>query len=289
MDGTERIGFSYGRTLTNTERAALACSAPILRRDYNGSVRFWGKVYGQLADYLICSITKGRFERSWVYSVDSGMTWHPSVDLNEEQQYYCDLTKGLFKGNPKYEYKYKEELPPEPEPIVEEKKEEEPEEEKEEEDEKEEDDDKGDEDAGDEKEEKDDGEVQEEEVQKKKPKKPKTREILISENIRLSHFLNEVDAACRIIPKDIHRGGLTAQDALLLENYLHDIPEGRDLYMDMPKGIWAIKKDPTSGIVVCNNLFFEGYTFYHVPHTVEYGQYYFGTGEKNLDLCFLLS
>jgi len=41
-------------------------------------------------------------------------------------------------------------------------------------------------------------------------------------------------------------------------------------------------------VVVLRSLLWLGLTFYHVPMTKQYGYIYFGTGEKNLDLPFML-
>jgi radial spoke head protein 9 len=43
-----------------------------------------------------------------------------------------------------------------------------------------------------------------------------------------------------------------------------------------------------SGLVVLRSLLWQGYVFFHVPGTRSYGSCYFGNGEKNLDLPFML-
>lgn len=43
-----------------------------------------------------------------------------------------------------------------------------------------------------------------------------------------------------------------------------------------------------SGLVSLRSLLWLGYVFFHVPGTRKYGSVYFGNGEKNLDLCFML-
>jgi len=40
---------------------------------------------------------------------------------------------------------------------------------------------------------------------------------------------------------------------------------------------------------VLRSLLWPGLTFYHAPRTKNYGYIYVGTGEKNLDLPFMLS
>ena len=43
-----------------------------------------------------------------------------------------------------------------------------------------------------------------------------------------------------------------------------------------------------NALVVLRSLLWPGLTFYHAPRTKNYGYIYVGTGEKNLDLPFML-
>lgn len=43
-----------------------------------------------------------------------------------------------------------------------------------------------------------------------------------------------------------------------------------------------------NSLVVLRSLLWPGLTFYHVPHTKNCGYVYVGTGEKNIDLPFML-
>ena len=53
-------------------------------------------------------------------------------------------------------------------------------------------------------------------------------------------------------------------------------------------GSWSLQFERGSGLVVLKSLLWQGYTFYHVPGTTMFGSVYVGTGEKNLDLPFML-
>jgi hypothetical protein len=255
---------------------------------HKGEVEFWGKIYGTTADYLVCGINKDAEERAFVYSVDGGITWAVFGGVDAEQAAYCDKMRGHFNGNPEFEYKYEEELPPEPEvekpeqTKAEESTEEQEEEEEEEEEKAEEEEKEAEEEGGDDKEEG-------EEAPKRKPKKQK-RIIRFPEAVRLAHIVGEVEQSCRMIPKDIHKGGLSADECVKLENYLHNaagVPK-EPLSKDMPQGIWALKRDPVLDVAVGTNQLYPGFTFYHKPSTLVYGQYYFGSGERNTDLCWML-
>jgi radial spoke head protein 9 len=41
-------------------------------------------------------------------------------------------------------------------------------------------------------------------------------------------------------------------------------------------------------LVTLRSLLWQGYVFFHVPGSREYGSIYVGSGEKNLDLPFML-
>lgn len=43
-----------------------------------------------------------------------------------------------------------------------------------------------------------------------------------------------------------------------------------------------------NALVVLRSLLWPGLTFYHTPNTKSYGYVYVGTGEKNIDLPFML-
>lgn len=53
-------------------------------------------------------------------------------------------------------------------------------------------------------------------------------------------------------------------------------------------GSWTVQLEKGGTVVVLRSLLWLGLTFYHVPMTKQYGYVYFGTGEKNLDLPFML-
>ena len=65
-------------------------------------------------------------------------------------------------------------------------------------------------------------------------------------------------------------------------DYLQPIAE------DQPNGVWAVKYDASLPAVSVQNLLYSGSLFYYVPDSTTYGQFYYGTGERNLDLCFQL-
>ncbi|KAK1338364.1 hypothetical protein QTO34_001480 [Cnephaeus nilssonii] len=57
---------------------------------------------------------------------------------------------------------------------------------------------------------------------------------------------------------------------------------------DIPKGSWSIQMERGNALVVLRSLLWPGLTFYHAPGTKNCGYIYVGTGEKNMDLPFML-
>jgi len=57
---------------------------------------------------------------------------------------------------------------------------------------------------------------------------------------------------------------------------------------DIPKGCWSIIKDKVTGVITLRSLLWPGFYAYHVAATSNFGYCYFGYGEKNVDLGFML-
>jgi radial spoke head protein 9 len=261
------------------------------------------------------------------YSTDGGTRWNKLETPTEQQVEFSAQIRGPFMGDPKYEYKLQKDIPPE-EPaavdpaakaaeeaaLAEKADDEEPLEEDGEGGEE------GDEagDAADAAPE-EDGEGDEE----KKPvkRRPKFQIITMTEASRLSYFIIEHDRACRLVPRgSVLRGsdnvivknrgfkGMTVEEAVQLRNYFkhvehYDLKSNARLFEenfaasrdflksvadDVPNGIWALKYDDATGVVTLHNLLFLGSMFYYKSGSPSYGNVYVGTGERNLDMLFML-
>lgn len=57
---------------------------------------------------------------------------------------------------------------------------------------------------------------------------------------------------------------------------------------DLPKKCWALRQDPSAALVTLRSLVWPGYVAFHVPGTAKYGGSYFGTAMKCRDLAFML-
>lgn len=60
------------------------------------------------------------------------------------------------------------------------------------------------------------------------------------------------------------------------------------IFFHFLSGSWSLQFERGSGLVTLRSLLWPGYVFYHVPGTRSFGSVYFGSGEMNVDLPFML-
>eukprot|EP01065_Artemidia_motanka_P030423 TRINITY_DN36442_c0_g1_i1.p1 TRINITY_DN36442_c0_g1~~TRINITY_DN36442_c0_g1_i1.p1 ORF type:complete len:375 (+),score=161.23 TRINITY_DN36442_c0_g1_i1:64-1188(+) len=159
------------------------------------------------------------------------------------------------------------------------------------------------------------------------PKKRKQKFMLVctKESTRLAYFVEQHDRHCQVAPYGQYMvtaadpatplsvainktwDGLSPAEADDLRSYLHFRPplgerpvrtQGRPhnaaldfmepISNDIPSGVWSLQYDPSLGVAVGKNMLYQGSVFYHKPQSALFGQYYFGYGQRNLDLCFML-
>lgn len=103
------------------------------------------------------------------------------------------------------------------------------------------------------------------------------RGLGLTESAQLSsyvHFRNPTSvAALRALAKS---------DAAFYADFLDPL-DG-----DLPKGCWAVRRDPAMQCATLRSLIWPGYVAYHVPGTKRFGGLYFGYAYKNRDLPFIL-
>ncbi|NWJ07387.1 RSPH9 protein, partial [Crypturellus undulatus] len=288
---------SGGAGLSPEKRAALGASLLLLRRDYRFQrVWFWGRIQGLRGAYYIAeglgtdlAAPRSRLYRCGRHREGRGsrraaprltglallvagslncVEWNLLPPASGEMVVRAEALKGRFQGDPSFEYELTE------------------------------------------------AKVEDDE------KLPENRqELVIKEEIRLVATIEQIDKAVGIIPRGsfvktplgpVHENrnfeGLSLMEAKKLSSYFHlaepvnlknktllekaDLDPSTDfldsLEHDIPKGSWAVQLEKGGMVVVLRSLLWLGLTFYHVPMTKQYGYVYFGTGEKNLDLPFML-
>ncbi|XP_057317007.1 radial spoke head protein 9 homolog [Hydractinia symbiolongicarpus] len=262
---------SSGVVLSVEQKAALYSSLVILKSQQKfQKVQFVGKVLGTRNDYfLVQGVGKDELkDRKTLYSLDC-VKWGLMSSPNEETRRKCMLIKGRFIGDPSHEYEHPEKNP---------------------------DDDEG--------------------------KDEESAAIMVKEEDRLAVTIQNIFQDVAIVPRgayvrtavgEVHTNrtfeGLSPAEATRLSSYYHfrepvllheksllekaDLDKATDfldpIETDIPQGgSWSVQSERGGGVVVLRSLHWLGYTFYHVPNTSNFGYVYVGTGEKNLDLPFML-
>jgi radial spoke head protein 9 len=143
----------------------------------------------------------------------------------------------------------------------------------------------------------------------------------LTELHRLSQVVQEIDFDTAAVPKGSYAlneshiivpssdfRGLGATEAKSLSSYVHFRPPTSvaclralartdiqfysnfldPLKEDLPMGCWAIRQDPSISLVTLRSLNWQGYVAYHIPGSTKFGGLYFGYGQKNRDLPFIL-
>jgi hypothetical protein len=64
--------------------------------------------------------------------------------------------------------------------------------------------------------------------------------------------------------------------------------ESSSVRCDNLPGVWTVAHDDSGTAAHVRNLYWEGYGFYNVLGTPEYGSVYFGIGVPNYDIAFML-
>lgn len=138
---------------------------------------------------------------------------------------------------------------------------------------------------------------------------------------RLAYTVKKIERDCVIVPRGalvVDAGkkviankyfeGLSHQTAIETRAYSHmRKPEGLEglammkrpgiiksgdfldcISKDSPKEMWSIQYNSLNTMAYVRNLFWDGYSFYSVINTPEYGGAYFGTGVPNYDIAFML-
>lgn len=86
------------------------------------------------------------------------------------------------------------------------------------------------------------------------------------------------------------------RDAILLEQksplFRADLDKSIDfldpINEDQPEGCWSLQFERGSALVLLRSLKWPGASFFHVPETSSFGFSYFGIGEENKDIPFML-
>jgi radial spoke head protein 9 len=292
-----------GQVLNLSERVAIKNSLTKVKlHEKVSSTAFWGKIQGVRGDYLIAQASEvtDNVSKLFFFSNDNGVTFAKLPDVDDWILERASLLNGRFTGD--IAHQYRDPLAP----PVEEKDEDE---EEEEEPEEEEEDDEEDADAAND----------EENADKKKEQALPKRKL--TELERLAWVVYQIDQDTCIVPRGAYLytasqriipnlafTGLSATDSIRLSSYGHfrtpisDNTAARlrregptnnpncwdSIEEDQPHGKWVLRVDESGEDIVLRNLEWPGYEFHTKASNSQYTGAYFGTGERNLDLLFML-
>ncbi|XP_037055775.1 radial spoke head protein 9 homolog isoform X3 [Peromyscus leucopus] len=273
------LASGSGQGLSPDRRASLLTSLLLVKRDYRfARVLFWGRILGLVADYYIAQgLSEDQLApRKTLYSLNC-TEWSLLPPATEEMATQTAVVSGRFMGDPSHEYEHTE-----LQKVNEGEK------------------------------------VFDEEVV---GTPPLSSQVQIKEETRLVSVIDQIDKAVAIIPRGalfktpfgvthVNRTfeGLPLSEIRKLSSYFHfreavdlknktllekaELDPSLDfmdsLEYDIPKGSWSIQMERGNALVVLRSLLWPGLTFYHAPRTKNYGYIYVGTGEKNMDLPFML-
>ncbi|PRP72787.1 hypothetical protein PROFUN_07687 [Planoprotostelium fungivorum] len=295
-DFTSKLSYagSSGYTLNVEERASLQTSLPILKRNLKFSrVNFWGKVFGINRDYLIAQgFGSDHFGQRKSFCSHDGIDWVQLPELDSESIRLTEAIRGRLTGDPSTEsfleisldgkIRLEEQKTPSSEAnekVVSENEDEE-----------------------------------DEENSQKPPESDKksNKTVIINEEKRLAYLISQIDKDTSVVPRgaftigsqhEVRENhsfhGLTVAQSTELAYYFHlrqpeKLPrktllerEGHVKIIDFADNI-AEDVPHVTNVVTIRSLLWPGYFAFAVSNSPVYGSVYFGFGEKNDDIGFLL-
>lgn len=271
LQNISRLSSICGYTLNVEELAGLEIAMLQRKREENlpGKWLFWGKIFGVTQDYLIVytvDILSDFPEKKYYYCTTSSYVLKALPELKSDYEAMAEKITTRFTGDASFMAYFGAEPEEEPE----------------------------DPDA---------------------PPVERFREVH-----RLSYHVKMIDHDCAIVAKgalvvdatkrvifNTYYTGLSYQSAGEVRSYYHyrrpenpqaiatmkkaGITKSGDfldsITKDIPKEMWNVSLDNSGTKVFVRNLYWEGYFYYNVIDSAEYGGAYFGLGVPNYDIAFM--
>jgi len=232
------------------------------------SMFFWGKIFGTTQDYLIVHNIDSFAEfpdKKFYFCTTSDYTLRALPPISEEYRVQAEKITSAFLGDPSF-FAYNGEDP--------------------------------------------------------EPEDPEAAPVeRFREVHRLTQTVQRIDHDCALVPRGALRldagkrivansnnQGLSYQTSLEARAYMHlrrpENPQGIALLKrpgivktddfldcidrDLPKEMWSFSHDSAGMTAFVRNLYWEGYTFYAVVRSNQFGGAYFGTGVPVYDIAFMM-
>ncbi|KAJ1336381.1 hypothetical protein BSLG_007165 [Batrachochytrium salamandrivorans] len=258
MESQDNTIFTLaGFTLNTEERAVLFSSMSIKKaQEKLPNIYLWGKVIGIQQDYFLAqSVGETLFDRKYFYTTDNSNWFQlPLISPNESHQ--ADLVQARFYGDPSYEHTIPGGL-----------------------------------------------------LNCAKKKRLTALMETINRNVQIvprgAYYRN----LNRAIIKNPNFRGLSSEDMGDVNSFLHfrdgfeitsrtiservhQFDDAIDIFepisKDEPKGVWSVNFEIGSAATIVRNLQWPGYTFMHTTCPLRYSSFYYGTGQKNHNIGFML-
>jgi len=257
-----------GVVLSMPQSAGLQSSLPLLQKNYKFTkVFFWGKLTGTAGDYLIAMGIEESYTAKKYFYCQDGVSWAQLPAVTAEMSANCAkiATPGpLLSGDPSKEI----ELPPAP--------------------------------------------VPEDAEEGYEPPK-----VSVDEITRIAVMVSEIDTSCAMLPagalikqpsgkvedsptyKGLPYSKATSLKSYVFVNKPKDVSVNADAVTAstdfltscddaVPKGKLVCKFDESTNVVVWRSLEYEGFFGYSMVGGPMQGYCYFGSGQMNPDLAFML-
>ncbi|KAJ3036627.1 Radial spoke head protein 9 [Rhizophlyctis rosea] len=283
-----------GFTLNVEERAAVAASLQLKKEQEKlETIALWGKVLGIQRDYFVAQAPGNNpFARKYYYSLDL-VNWLQLPDVTPEEMTRIENIHGRFNGDPAYEYPVTAEgtiLAPfnqiQTKKLISNRF--------------------GSTISG--------GEQEGEEGHQ--PPAPINEEKRLSGTVALMNHEVQIvprgayyrDAMHKLRPNNAFQG-ISKSELGQLTSYLHfrdgfdinkrtlleranNFDESLDIFepisRDEPKGVWSAQVERGGSVAILRSLLWPGYVFFHAPTPPKWGAMYYGTGQKNANVGFML-
>lgn len=72
------------------------------------------------------------------------------------------------------------------------------------------------------------------------------------------------------------------------ESFVDSIDIFETLDADKPEGVWTVQAERSGAVAVAKSFLWPGSIFYHVPAENKWGNFYYGTGQKNVNIAMML-
>mmetsp|Transcript_16707 Transcript_16707/g.28328 ORF Transcript_16707/g.28328 Transcript_16707/m.28328 type:complete len:275 (+) Transcript_16707:188-1012(+) len=260
----------FGLNIEETSGLEVAMLQRKLQENLVGNMFFWGKVFGTTQDYLVVHHIDPFAEfpdKKYYYCTTSDFVLRALPDISADYIAQAEKIRIAFTGDPSF-FAYNGE---------------------------------------------------EEEAEPEDPDAPPVERF--REVHRLTFTVKKIDRECALVPRgalsldtgkkvisNANYQGLSYETSRELRAYMHlrqpenlqgiallkrpgiiktdDFLDSID--KDLPKEMWSITHDNAGSTVHVRNLYWDGYCFYSVLKSSEYGSAYFGNGVPNYDIAFMM-